>query len=51
MSMIGVAKEQVDNNNTKRLLSIAITNIQTAQLFLKEVKELGFKEFTIENIT
>jgi hypothetical protein len=31
------------------LLSIAITNIQTAKLYLKEAKDLGYTEFILES--
>ena len=49
MSILGAAKEQTDNNNSKRLLSVAITNIQTAKFYLKEAKDLGYNEFTLES--
>ena len=49
MSILGAAKEQTDNNNSKRLLSIAITNIQTAKFYLKEAKDLGYNEFMLES--
>jgi hypothetical protein len=46
--LLSLAREQQYNNNSKRLLSIALTNIETAKLYLKEVKELGYEEFMVE---
>jgi phosphosulfolactate synthase (CoM biosynthesis protein A) len=48
MYLLRLAREQQYNDNSKRLLSITLTNIETAKLYLKEIKELGYEEFFVE---
>jgi hypothetical protein len=49
ISTLGAAAEQTDNNNSKRLVSCAVSYIETAKLYLKEAKDLGYTEFILES--
>jgi hypothetical protein len=49
ISILNEAREQTDNKNSIYLLSVAITNIRTAKFYLKEAKDLGYNEFTLES--